>query len=134
MGRTQSTIIAAMLASAIFLIVVFGACLAMGMEHDMPVLGDCLHITSRSMVCPMGLAEQMETLEKTFVAQPIKFFAAFLCFFFLASSLFVSRALDAVRASPKRLWRERALLAYFLPLKRAFSRGILHPKVFDMAR
>lgn len=120
--------ISLILASAMFLVTVLGVCLAIVMDHEMPVMGDCLNITSRSVMCPMRLAEHLDSLKGVLIAQPVKLFAALLGAVLGAGSIVVFLFLDAARAAPKRLWREWMLLAFFLPLRRMFARGILHSR------
>jgi hypothetical protein len=118
------------LASILFFVSFLGACLAFTMEHDMPMTGDCLYITGRSMVCPIGLGERLDAWKGALIAQPMKFFTGSVAIVFLMIAFFASSILLAARTSPKRIWREWILLSLFLPLRRAFARGILHPKVY----
>lgn len=120
--------IALALASTLVLVTALGVCLTLVMDQGMSTMGDCLHMAGRSAMCPMGLGKHLDAWKGALIAQPMNFFTAFLLAVFFAGSFVVLRTLDLARASPKRIWREQRLLAFFLPLRYLFSRGILHSR------
>lgn len=114
-----------------FCISFFGVCLVLRADHEMPMTGDCLHLIDRSLVCPLGFGERFSAWKDALVVQPVKFVALFTGLVSIAAVLLL-RFFDCARVPPKHAARRRGFLQALLPFVRLFSRGILHPKIFEV--
>lgn len=93
--------------------------------------------TGKTMLCKMDVMEHISLWQSLFVAMPQEILIFLALFIFLATVIFVAKNIPA----PPRLSRDETLtkqlhlrehpdFLFFNFLKDAFSRGILHPKIY----
>ncbi len=117
---------------AVLLLAVFGA--HQGMTIDgMGVMGSCALMGAPAAMCPMGVLEHAAAFRALFAPVP-EAFALLLAIVLLVYAAW--RQGSSMSDVSRRLVRARQLVrdpsfGLFLPLRVAFARGILHPKIYS---
>ncbi|MBI4114483.1 MAG: hypothetical protein HY445_01420, partial [Candidatus Niyogibacteria bacterium] len=130
----------AMLGLTAFIVVgLFGLGHTAGMRaNDDGNMEGCI-FTGKTMLCQMGIIEHISLWQGMFTATPQKVYALLALVVLLIAAVFV--VIHYLRHSADR---EQIISSYlyilrhpdislFDPLRRAFSRGIIHPKIYKFA-
>ncbi len=110
---------------------IFG--ITMGMEHDsgqMQMVG-CMFMSGPDAMCPMTISEHINKWRDTFLA----IFSNNILLIFglaLAAAVVIKTfsALAKISQSYFYYHRDHPNISLFLPLRYAFARGILHPRIY----
>jgi len=130
----------AMFGLAAFIVVsLFGLGHTAGMKaNDNGNMEGCI-FTGKTMLCKMGIVEHISLWQGMFTAVPQKDSILLALIVLLITAVFIAINYSPHLADIKQKISERFYLLnhpdikLFNPLRRAFSRGIIHPKIYEFA-
>jgi len=99
---------------------------------------DCI-FTGKTMLCKMSIVEHISLWQGMFTATPQKVSALLALIVLLIAAVFVgihysSRLADIKQKTSRCLYLlNHPDINLFDPIRRAFSRGIIHPKIYEFA-
>jgi len=140
MASKNLTTYLAMLGLATFIAVsLFGLGHTAGMKaNDNGNMEGCI-FTGKTMLCEMGVIEHISLWHGMFTAMPQKVSALLALIVLLIVAAFVvinysPHITDIKQKTPQRLYLlNHPNINLFDPIRRVFSRGIIHPKIYEFA-